>query len=108
MTIIAFIGWVINFHSSSYFKSNAQISNTLGALGIGIAANMHARFGRHVENWWIGIYEGRIRPQFVKVRKLYRKKRYGLRGSAVKVQRSQYEPTRNGSQPHSRASSVSE
>ena len=107
MTIIAFIGWVINFHSSSYFKSNSQISNTLGALGIGIAANMHARFGRHVENWSLGVWEERIRPQLVKVRKMYRRQRHGHRGAAVKIERSQYDPTHSGSQPHSRASSVS-
>jgi uncharacterized membrane protein YjjP (DUF1212 family) len=75
MTIIAFIGWVINFHSSTYFKSNAQVSNTLGALGIGIAANIHARFGRHAENWSIGFWEDKIRPRLVKIRKLYRSKR---------------------------------
>ena len=108
MTIIAFIGWVINFHSSTYFKSNAQISNTLGALGIGIAANVHARFGRHVENWSIGVWEGRLRPHFVKVRKLYRSKRHGPHSHAPKVERSQYDPTHSGSQPHSRASSISE
>ena len=32
MAIIALIGYVVNFHSSQYFKANAQISNTLGAL----------------------------------------------------------------------------
>lgn len=108
MTIIAFIGWVINFHSSTYFKSNAQVSNTLGALGIGIAANIHARFGRHVENWSIGMWEGKLRPHFVKVRKLYRSKRHGPSGAAPKVERSEYDPTHSGSQPHSRASSISE
>ena len=108
MTIIAFIGWVINFHSSTYFKSNAQISNTLGALGIGIAANAHARFGRHVENWGLSVWEERIRPRLVKVRKLYRSKRRGPRHAAAKVERSQYDPTHSGSQPHSRASSISE
>ncbi|KAI8931609.1 hypothetical protein NX059_011263 [Plenodomus lindquistii] len=107
MTVIAFIGWVVNFHSSKYFKSNAQVSNTLGALAIGIAANAHARFGRHVENWSLDTWEYKIRPHFVKVRKIYRRKSHGpLR--THKVERSQYDPTNSGSQTTSRASSVSE
>jgi uncharacterized membrane protein YjjP (DUF1212 family) len=108
MTIIAFIGWVINFHSSTYFKSNAQVSNTLGALGIGIAANIHARFGRHAENWSIGFWEDKIRPRLVKIRKLYRSKRHGPRGASHKIERSQYDPTHSGSAPNSRSSSISE
>lgn len=107
MTVIAFIGWVVNFHSSRYFKSNSQISNTLGALAIGIAANAHARFGRHVENSCLDFWENRLRPQLVKIRKLYRRKSHGpLRAS--KLERSEYNPAHNGSRPVSRASSVSE
>ncbi|OAK96827.1 DUF1212-domain-containing protein [Phaeosphaeriaceae sp. SRC1lsM3a] len=107
MTIIAFIGWVINFHSSDYFKSNAQISNTLGALGIGIAANIHARFGRHIENWSLGVWEDSIRPRLVKIRKVWRRQHHGpIR--THKVERSAYDPTHAGSHPTSRASSVSE
>ncbi|CAN9087461.1 unnamed protein product [Alternaria alternata] len=107
MTVIAFIGWVINFHSSKYFKSNAQVSNTLGALGIGIAANAHARFGRHIENWSLDMWENKIRPELVKVRKVYRRKSHGpIR--TPKVERSAYDPTHNSSGHTSRASSVSD
>lgn len=107
MTVIAFIGWVVNFHSSKYFKSSAQVSNTLGALAIGIAANVHARFGRHVENWSLDMWENKLRPHFVKVRKLYQRKTHGP-VRTPKVERSEYDPTYNGSLPASRASSVSE
>ncbi|KAH4003186.1 hypothetical protein HBI56_055470 [Parastagonospora nodorum] len=107
MTVIAFIGWVVNFHSSTYFKSNAQVSNTLGALAIGIAANIHARFGRHVENWCISTWEDKLRPRLVKIRKVWRRRSHGpLR--THKVERSEYNPTHSGSQPTSRASSVSD
>lgn len=107
MTVIAFIGWVVNFHSSKYFKSNAQVSNTLGALAIGIAANAHARFGRHVENWSLDTWENKVRPQLLKVRKVYRRNRHGPIHTH-KVERSSYDPTHSDSQPTSRASSVSE
>lgn len=107
MTVIAFIGWVVNFHSSKYFQSNAQVSNTLGALAIGIAANVHARFGRHIENWCLDTWENKIRPHLVKVRKIYRRKSHGpLRAS--KVERSAYDPTHTGSGHTSRASSISD
>jgi uncharacterized membrane protein YjjP (DUF1212 family) len=107
MTVIAFIGWVVNFHSSKYFKSNAQVSNTLGALAIGIAANAHARFGRHIENWGLDVYENKMRPHLVKVRKMWRTRNHGpLR--TPKVERSEYDPTHTSSGHTSRASSVSD
>ncbi|KAF1850257.1 DUF1212-domain-containing protein [Cucurbitaria berberidis CBS 394.84] len=107
MTVIAFIGWVVNFHSSKYFKSNAQVSNTLGALAIGIAANAHARFGRHIENKSLDIWENTLRPRLVKVRKMYRRNRHGPHRAAPKLERSEYDPTPT-SRPVSRASSMSE
>lgn len=106
MTIIAFIGWVVNFHSSSYFKSNAQVSNTLGALAIGIAANAHARFGRYVQNWSLDLWENWLRPKVVKMRKFYQRRKSSLRG--LKVEHSDYDRTHSTSQSSSRASSVSE
>jgi hypothetical protein len=101
MTVIAFIGWVVNFHSSKYFKSNAQVSNTLGALAIGIAANAHARFGRHIENWSLDMWENNMRPHAVKARKLWQRKSHGPIRSARKIERSEYDPTHNGSGPNS-------
>lgn len=107
MSVIAFIGWIVNFHSSKYFKSNAQISNTLGALAIGLAANVHARFGRHVENWSLDVWENKLRPRFVKLSKMYRRNRHGpIR--THKIERSAYNPTQAGSAPASCASSVTE
>lgn len=108
MTIIAFIGWIVNFHSSKYFKNNAQVSNTLGALAIGIAANAHARFGRHVENWSLDMYEHKLRPRLVKLRRVYRRKAHGPQRSLPKIERSEYDATNSSSQPTSRASSISE
>ncbi|KAF2438085.1 DUF1212-domain-containing protein [Karstenula rhodostoma CBS 690.94] len=77
MMVISLIGYVVNFHSSSYFKKNAQISNTLGALAIGIAANLQARFGRHVENWSIDFWESRLRPHYSRLRKRWMRSRHG-------------------------------
>ncbi|TVY14606.1 Uncharacterized UPF0442 protein [Lachnellula arida] len=43
MLIIAFIGYVVNFFSAKKFPSSAQISNTLGALAIGVVGNLYSR-----------------------------------------------------------------
>ncbi|PSN75252.1 DUF1212-domain-containing protein [Corynespora cassiicola Philippines] len=77
MMAISLIGYVVNFHSSKYFAGNAQVSNTLGALAIGIAANLHARFGRHVENWSLDTWESKVRPPLVKLRKRFLNSRHG-------------------------------
>lgn len=110
MAIIALIGYVVNFHSSQYFKANAQVSNTLGALAIGIAANVHARFGRHVENWSLDTWENKIRPRVMALRKKYLRGRHGNTSAfkLPKVERSEYSATQNDSTTPSRASSVSD
>lgn len=43
---IASVGYVVNFFSAKKFPSNAQISNTLGALAIGVLGNLYSRL-RH-------------------------------------------------------------
>lgn len=98
MTVISLIGYVVNFHSSSYFKSNAQISNTLGALAIGIAANLQARFGRHVENWSIDFWENKLRPQYSRLRKRWMRSRHG----------AHYREESHKLRTHSQSSSVSD
>ncbi|KZM21370.1 uncharacterized protein EKO05_0010657 [Ascochyta rabiei] len=108
MAIIALIGYVVNFHSSQYFKANAQVSNTLGALAIGIAANVHARFGRYVDNWSLDTWENKLRPRVMALRKKYLRNRHGAIRSLPKIERSEYNATHNDSTTHSRASSVSD
>ncbi|KAF2009655.1 DUF1212-domain-containing protein [Aaosphaeria arxii CBS 175.79] len=77
MLCIALIGYAVNYNSSQYFKGNAQVSNTLGALSIGVVANIHARFGRHVENWSLDFWESKLRPRWVKIRKSWQRRRHG-------------------------------
>jgi uncharacterized membrane protein YjjP (DUF1212 family) len=96
MMMIALIGYVVNFHSSQYFKGNAQVSNTLGALAIGIAANIQARFGRHVENWSLDLWENSLRPRWVRLRKRWYRRMHGAHKEA------KYERATT----HSRSSSV--
>ena len=43
MILISFIGYVVNHFSAIRFASNAQIANTLGALAVGVLANLYSR-----------------------------------------------------------------
>lgn len=96
MTVIALVGYVVNYHSAQFFTANAQVSNALGALAIGIAANIQARFGRHVENWCLDLWENKMRPRWVRLRKRW------LRRQRV----SQKEALFSTDYSHSRSSSM--
>lgn len=46
MVLIAFAGFVVNFFSGRKFTASPQIANTLGALCVGVLANLYSRI-RH-------------------------------------------------------------
>ncbi|XWW97063.1 hypothetical protein V2A60_005044 [Cordyceps javanica] len=46
MVIIAFSGYIVNYFSSVRFVASPQIANTLGALCVGVLANLYSRI-RH-------------------------------------------------------------
>ena len=46
MLVLAMIGYLVNHYSAQRFSSNAQIAQTLGALAIGVVANLYSRL-RH-------------------------------------------------------------
>ncbi|KAF2809060.1 DUF1212-domain-containing protein [Mytilinidion resinicola] len=71
MLFISLAGYVVNFHSSKRFAGNAQVSNTLGALTIGVLANLHARLGRYVDNWFLDRWESTWRPKWRRTRKRF-------------------------------------
>lgn len=67
MTIMALAGFCVNSYCSKYFEGNSQISNMLGALTVGILANLYSRLGRHMENAWLDVVEWwqyRVKPRF--------------------------------------------
>ncbi|KAK2612765.1 hypothetical protein QQS21_001216 [Conoideocrella luteorostrata] len=71
MTAMALAGFCVNSYCSKYFEGNSQISNMLGALTVGILANLYSRLGRYVENAWLDFiewWEYRVRPRFSKPR----------------------------------------
>lgn len=60
MLVMSLAGFVVNSYTGRYFKGGGgQISNMLGALTVGILANLYSRLGRHADNfcldvrdWW--------------------------------------------------------
>lgn len=46
MIVIAFTGYIVNYFSGQRFKASPQIANTLGALAVGVLANLYSRI-RH-------------------------------------------------------------
>ncbi|KAJ6789921.1 hypothetical protein PWT90_08126 [Aphanocladium album] len=53
MLVMAVAGYAVNSYTSLYFKGNGQISNMLGALTVGILANLYSRLGRHADTVWL-------------------------------------------------------
>ncbi|WYZ35081.1 hypothetical protein EsH8_I_001357 [Colletotrichum jinshuiense] len=68
MILISLSGFLVNSYSSDFFVGNPQISNMLGALTVGLLANLYSRLSRHAHNlcldfldWW----DLRMAPRFV-------------------------------------------
>ena len=73
MTGMALAGFCVNSYCSKYFEGNSQISNMLGALTVGILANLYSRLGRHVENAWLDFVEWwqyKVHPRFSRRRSM--------------------------------------
>jgi uncharacterized membrane protein YjjB (DUF3815 family) len=54
MLTISFAGYVVNSYTNKSLDSST-ISNTLGALTIGVLANLYSRLSRPAENFWLNL-----------------------------------------------------
>lgn len=66
MVIIALAAFCVNSYSKAYYDGQGQICNMLGALTVGILANLYSRLGRHFSNAWLDIlefWEYKVRPR---------------------------------------------
>ncbi|KUI54679.1 hypothetical protein VP1G_02032 [Cytospora mali] len=54
MLFISFSGYVVSFYTNKSLDSST-VSNTLGALTIGVLANLYSRLSRHAENFWLDL-----------------------------------------------------
>ncbi|EMC99182.1 hypothetical protein BAUCODRAFT_60135, partial [Baudoinia panamericana UAMH 10762] len=64
MIVIAFAGYLVSYYSAKRFAGNTQVSSTLGALMIGVLANLYSRIGGRAENWLLDLWEDRLRPRW--------------------------------------------
>lgn len=69
MLVVSFAGYLVNFFSSKRFTGNTQVANTLGALTIGVLANLYSRVGGRVENACLDFLEAKVLPIWSGTRK---------------------------------------
>lgn len=62
--VISLAGFCVNNFSSRYFKGNGIVSSSLGALTIGVLANLYSRLGRYSQNFFLDLWERHLEPRF--------------------------------------------
>ncbi|POS74980.1 hypothetical protein DHEL01_v206630 [Diaporthe helianthi] len=65
MVTISFAGYVVNSYTNKYLDSST-ISNTLGALTIGLLANLYSRLSRPAENLWLKLKLRKVKQDLEK------------------------------------------
>ncbi|KAK1990041.1 DUF1212-domain-containing protein [Colletotrichum falcatum] len=68
MVLISLAGFLVNSYSSDFFVGSPQISNMLGALTVGLLANLYSRLGRHAHNYCLDLldwWDLKVAPRFV-------------------------------------------
>ncbi|CAK7225101.1 hypothetical protein SCUCBS95973_005745 [Sporothrix curviconia] len=88
MVLISVGGFAVNTYASSYFSSNAQIPNSLGALCIGILANLYARTSPYFERYFAPIRSKYLDPFISSVRR--RKQRLLRKGRRSALNQGDY------------------
>ncbi|KAK4240408.1 hypothetical protein C8A03DRAFT_13251 [Achaetomium macrosporum] len=59
---ISLAGFCVNNFSARFFKGNGIVSSSLGALAIGVLANLYSRLGRYAQNYFLDVWERNIEP----------------------------------------------
>ena len=65
---ISLAGYLVNNYSADFFKGNSIVSSSLGALTIGVLANLYARTGQHVQNRCIDFWDTQVQPRLWRLR----------------------------------------
>lgn len=87
MVFIALAGFCVNNFSSRYFQGSSTLSSSLGALCVGVLANLYARLGRYVKNYLLDIWEFQIEPRTCRLFK--KRRRYYFGGAGRKKDESE-------------------
>ena len=60
---ISLAGYCVNNFSSRFFRGNGIVSSSLGALTIGVLANLYSRLGRYAQNSLLDLWERHLEPR---------------------------------------------
>ncbi|KAK0656955.1 hypothetical protein B0T16DRAFT_319932 [Cercophora newfieldiana] len=63
MAFISLAGYVVNNFSSRHFQGNPTLSSSLGALCIGVLANLYSRLGQHAQNYLLDFWDKQLKPR---------------------------------------------
>ncbi|KAK3899263.1 hypothetical protein C8A05DRAFT_46621 [Staphylotrichum tortipilum] len=63
---ISLAGYLVNNFSSRFFRGNGIVSSSLGALTIGVLANLYSRLGRYTQNSLLDLWERHLEPRLLK------------------------------------------
>ncbi|KAK0730170.1 hypothetical protein B0H67DRAFT_474824 [Lasiosphaeris hirsuta] len=72
MVVISLAGYCVNNFSSRHFRGNATLSNSLGALCIGVLANLYSRLGRKTQNLTLDLWEKHLSPRMRRLSPWYK------------------------------------
>ena len=75
MAFISLAGYTVNNFTSRHFQGNPTLSSTLGALCIGVLANLYSRLGQHTQNYLFDIWDRHVSHRFQRLRHRGRKSR---------------------------------
>jgi uncharacterized membrane protein YjjB (DUF3815 family) len=73
---ISLAGFCVNNFSARFFQGNGIVPSSLGALTIGVLANLYSRLGRYCQNYLLDIWEYTIEPRLHRVRGKLRQPRH--------------------------------
>ncbi|KAK0748456.1 hypothetical protein B0T21DRAFT_279593 [Apiosordaria backusii] len=73
---ISIAGYLVNNYASRFFKGNSVVSSSLGALTIGVLANLYSRLGRYCENYTLDVWEKSIQPRWIRLRRRVKRAPY--------------------------------
>ncbi|KAL2262491.1 hypothetical protein VTK26DRAFT_1172 [Humicola hyalothermophila] len=71
---ISLAGFCVNNFSSRYFKGNGIVPSSLGALTIGVLANLYSRLGRYSQNFFLDVWERHLRPRVRRLSPSYKRR----------------------------------
>ena len=92
MVVISLAGYCVNNFSSRYFSGNTTLSNSLGALCIGVLANLYSRMGRVVQNKLLDIWEGIFQPRISRLKGKNHRRLYSTEGGSNSSFRKDNDP----------------